>query len=610
MAIVIFKSLAIISFLFSFIQISTSSSPLSDEDALLRFKYSLTNNTALSSWNKIKSLPCSGEKANWVGVHCEKGRVLGLKLDNMGLSGEIDMISLNHLLLLRTLSLVNNSFEGNLPVLKKLGALKSLSLSNNLFSGEIQPDAFYGMNSLKKVYLARNQFTGQIPWSLAVLPKLIELSLEDNGFEGSIPDFRVSKLNHFNVSNNDLQGPIPSSLSNMNASIFQGNVYLCGQPLSSCSSSKNLSQQTLIIVAVVLSTAFIAVVLVTILIVRRINRKSNLEYSGDATGKDLESLANSSGGSSNKKKNINEPKLKFLKDNEKDKFELMDLLGGSAEILGSGLFGASYKTVLVNGKKMVVKRFKEMNNVGKEEFQEHMSRLGKLKNGNLLPIVAYCYMEEEKLLLTQFVPNVCLSVHLHGNRSRSHGPALDWPIRLKIIKGVARGLQCLYNELPGIMAPHGHLKSSNVLLNKSMEPILMDYGLAPVVNPEHAESIMISYKSPEYKQNHRITKKTDVWSFGILILEILTGKFPTSWWQQGKSIDSDLLSWVQSVSPDELTEDVFDKDMGDTKGSEGEIIKLLQIGLACAETKLEKRYDIKETLERIEMIKERDNLDE
>ncbi|RVW88804.1 Pollen receptor-like kinase 2 [Vitis vinifera] len=211
-------------------------------------------------------------------------------------------------------------------------------------------------------------------------------------------------------------------------------------------------------------------------------------------------------------------------------------------IESSGYFGSSYKAVLVNGSSVVVKRFRHMNNVGKEEFQEHMRRLGRLKHPNLLPFVAYYYREEEKLLVTDFIDNGSLAIHLHGNHARDQ-PRLDWATRLKIIKGIAKGLAYLYTELPTLIAPHSHLKSSNVLLSKSFTPLLTDYGLVPLINQEIAQALMVAYKSPEYKQHGRITKKTD----------------------------------------EEWEDEVFDKEMGGTTNSKWEMVKLLKIGLACCE---------------------------
>lgn len=146
-----------------------------------------------------------------------------------------------------------------------------------------------------------------------------------------------------------------------------------------------------------------------------------------------------------------------------------------------------------------------------------------------------------------------------------------------------------------------------MILNEQNEPMLTDYGLIPVVNLEQAQGHMIAYKSPEFKQNGRVTKKTDVWSLGVLILEILTGKFPSNFLQQGKGSDADLATWVHSVFKDEWSPEVFEKDMRGVKNCEGEMVKLLKIGLALCELEIDKRWDIKEAVDRIEEIKERDD---
>lgn len=106
-------------------------------------------------------------------------------------------------------------------------------------------------------------------------------------------------------------------------------------------------------------------------------------------------------------------KLSFVRE-DRQQFDLQDLLRASAEVLGSGNFGSSYKAVLMDGQAVVVKRYKQMNNVGKEDFHEHMRRLGRLVHPNLLPLVAYYYRKEEKLLVFDYVQNGSLASHLHG----------------------------------------------------------------------------------------------------------------------------------------------------------------------------------------------------
>ncbi|KAF5815484.1 putative protein kinase RLK-Pelle-LRR-III family [Helianthus annuus] len=308
------------------------------------------------------------------------------------------------------------------------------------------------------------------------------------------------------------------------------------------------------------------------------------------------------------KRSDNGGKLHFVR-TDRERFELEDLLRASADVLGSGSFGSSYKAMLAGRNPMVVKRFKEMGNVGKEEFHAHMRLLGGLSHPNLLPLVAFYYKKDEKLLVTDFAANGSLASHLHGKRKPDE-PGLDWATRLKIIKGVARGLDHLYEEFPRLSLPHGHLKSSNVLLDEDFNPLLSDYALVPVINKDHAQHLMVAYKSPEFTQHRHTTKKTDVWCLGILILEMLTGKYPANYLEQGKGGKPDLGTWVNSVVREEWTGEVFDKEMKGTKNGEGEMLKLLKIGMGCCEWDVARRYDIREVVEKIQGLKEREDDEE
>ncbi|PIN11889.1 Serine/threonine protein kinase [Handroanthus impetiginosus] len=615
-------------------------------EALLKFKSSLANaDPPLADWNSSIP-PCSGNNGNWVGVLCFNGYVWGLQLENMNLQGQIDVNSLVSLPFLRTLSFMNNNFEGTMPDWRKLGALKSLYLSNNQFSGPIREDAFKGMTSLKKVCMANNKFTGNIPTSLES-PKLIELRLENNQFTGNIPAISSDHLKVFNVSNNQLEGPIPAPLSKMDASSFLGNKALCGKPLGSAcdppipppdlepfigdsppsspptvaattSEQKSPARMAIIIISVVLGLFLIILLL---LIYRRshnsqrpqLGREVSPSYDDEkshvavaAAAVVTSTNASEISGSSAKKGEQQPGKLSFVRD-DRHKFDLQDLMRASAEVLGSGNFGASYKAVLVDGEALVVKRFKQMNNVAKEDFHEHMRRLGRLKHPNLLPLFAYLYRKEEKLLVFDYVYNGSLATNLHGKHSAEQ-PGLSWASRLKIIKGVAKGLAYLHNELPSLTVPHGHLKSSNVLLDNNFNPLLMDYTLGPVVNSSQVHQILVAYKSPEYEQTDRVCKKTDVWCFGILILETLTGKLVAKYLAQGcGQYGADLARWINAIVQEKSTNStqVFDKEMEiNNERCKPEMEKLLEIGIACCQENLDQRLDLEEALKQIEQVQE------
>ncbi|CAA0359360.1 unnamed protein product [Arabidopsis thaliana] len=600
---------------------------VSETETLLKFKNSLVigRANALESWNR-RNPPCK-----WTGVLCDRGFVWGLRLENLELSGSIDIEALMGLKSLRSLSFINNKFKGPFPEFKKLVALKSLYLSNNQFDLEIPKDAFDGMGWLKKLHLEQNNFIGEIPTSLVKSPKLIELRLDGNRFTGQIPEF-THHPKMLNLSNNAFTGQIPNSFSTMDPQLFEGNKGLCGKPLDTkCSSpynhssepkssTKKTSSKFLYIVAAAVAAlaASLIIIGVIIFLIRRRKKKQPL-LSAEPGPSSLQMRAGiqesergqGSYHSQNRaaKKMIHTTKLSFLRD-DKGKFELQDLLKASAEILGSGCFGASYKTLLSNGSVMVVKRFKHMNSAGIDEFQEHMKRLGRLNHENLLPIVAYYYKKDEKLFVSDFVGNGSLAAHLHGHKSLGQ-PSLDWPTRFNIVKGVGRGLLYLHKNLPSLMAPHGHLKSSNVLLSEKFEPLLMDYGLIPMINEESAQELMVAYKSPEYVKQSRVTKKTDVWGLGVLILEILTGKLPESFSQVDKESEEDLASWVRSSFKGEWTQELFDQEMGKTSNCEAHILNFMRIGLSCCEVDVEKRLDIREAVEKMEdLMKEREQGDD
>lgn len=198
---------------------SSLSDASSESEILLKFKASLSNNNALSNWNDSKP-PCP--TGNWAGVYCLNNTVWGLRLQSIGLKGNLNVDMLKELRGLRTIIVMGNELEGDFPDFKAISSLKSIFMSYNKFSGEIKADAFLGMFSLKRFHAAHNNFTGPIPVSLSVLPRLIDLRLENNKFRGEIPNFQQKNLKFFNVSNNQLEGPIPDNLVNFSAASFSG----------------------------------------------------------------------------------------------------------------------------------------------------------------------------------------------------------------------------------------------------------------------------------------------------------------------------------------------------------------------------------------------------
>lgn len=187
-----------------------------------------------------------------------------------------------------------------------------------------------------------------------------------------------------------------------------------------------------------------------------------------------------------------------------------------------------------------------------------------------------------------------------GDRGISHAD-LNWPTRLKIVKGMARGLAFLYTEFSTYDLPHGNLKSSNVLLTNDYEPLLSDFAFQPLINPQVAVQAMFAYKSPDYIQNHKVSQKTDVYCLGIIILEIVTGKFPSQYHSNGKG-GTDVVQWVLTAISERREAELIDPELQDNTGSMDQMLQLLQIGAACTESNPDQRLNMKEAIRRIEEV--------
>lgn len=187
-----------------------------------------------------------------------------------------------------------------------------------------------------------------------------------------------------------------------------------------------------------------------------------------------------------------------------------------------------------------------------------------------------------------------------GDRGSSHAE-LNWPTRLKIAKGIARGLGFLYAEFSGLELPHGNLKSSNVLLGDDHEPVLSDYAFQPLMNPANAAQAMFAYKTPDFLALQRISQKCDVFCLGIIVLELLTGKFPSQYLSNGKG-GTDVVHWALSAAAAEDDErELLDPEILAPAGA-SQMLRLLRVGMACVEGNPQQRIDMREAIRRIEEV--------
>lgn len=187
-----------------------------------------------------------------------------------------------------------------------------------------------------------------------------------------------------------------------------------------------------------------------------------------------------------------------------------------------------------------------------------------------------------------------------GGKGRSHAD-LTWRVRLKIIKGIAQGLRFLHSHFSSNELPHGNLKSSNVLLTSDYEPLLTDYALHSLVNPNlfHA---LFAYQTPDFQQYQLISQKVDVYCLGIIILEVITGKVPSQYDVNIKG-SINVVEWVLEAISERREVEVIDPEIVDTPNALHQMLKMVQIGAACTEHNPEQRINMSEAIRRIEDVR-------
>ncbi|KAK4777986.1 hypothetical protein SAY87_018173 [Trapa incisa] len=576
------------------------SEPTQEKQALLDFLSGIRHSRRLN-WTE------SSSACDWVGVICDSGRssIITLRLPAAKLVGSIPPNTIGRLSQLRVLSLRSNRLSGQVPDdFSNLTLLRSLYLQHNALSGQFPPSVTQ-LTRLSRLDISWNSFSGLIPSAINNLNLLTGLFLENNNFSGSIPGINSDGLNAFNVSNNNLHGSIPASLTKFPESAFAGNLGLCGRPLSACSHKKSGSLSTAAIVGIAVGGAlFLLLLLLLVLLLccrRRQPGKPPKPPSGKGSGTrtiGTETVTSSSKDDITGSIEAAERNRLVFFNGGGYAFDLEDLLRASAEVLGKGSVGTSYKAVLEDGTTVVVKRLKEVA-VNKKEFEGQMAVLGEIRHENLLPLRAYYYSKDEKLLVFDYVSAGSLSALLHGSRGSGRIP-LDWDSRLKIATCAARALAHLHHSGKAV---HGNLKSSNVLVRPDRTACFSDFGLNPLSSgASPAPNRLTGYRAPEVAETRKVTPKSDVYGYGVLLLELLTGKPPNQAPSIGEEGATDLPRWVQSVVREEWTAEVFDAELVSHGNVEEEMVRVLQIAMECASVVPDQRPDMAEVVRMMDEI--------
>ncbi|KAM0850833.1 hypothetical protein ACQ4PT_052798 [Festuca glaucescens] len=605
----------------------------SDAAALAAFRAAVGPRVA---WNVTDLTTVCG----WTGVSCTNNRVTALRLPAASLAGPIPPGSLGNLTALQALSLRYNALSGALPAdLASAAALRSVFLNHNRLSGDF-PQAFLALPGLTHLALGRNSLSGTLPPALANLTRLRLLLLESNRFAGQIPDLPQPSLQQFNVSFNQLNGSVPASLRSQPRSAFLGMSSLCGGPLGPCpgepspspapatqpssptptppapnSGNKKNKLSGGAIAGIAIGSVLGAAILLLICLCRRsgrtktraiempppspavipAGRRKPPETASSAAIAPLAAMGhpNAPVGQSTSGKKL----VFFGPPAAVAPFDLEDLLRASAEVLGKGAIGTTYKAVLESGATVAVKRLKDVT-MTEPEFRDRIADIGELQHEFIVPLRAYYFSKDEKLLVSDFMPMGSLSALLHGNRGSGRTP-LNWATRSSIALAAARGIEYIHST--SSTTSHGNIKSSNILLAKSYQARVSDNGLATLVGSSSAPLRATGYRAPEVTDPRRVSQKADVYSFGVLLLELLTGKAPSQAALNDEGVD--LPRWVQSVVRSEWTAEVFDLELLRHQDVEEQMVQLLQLAIDCVAQVPDARPTMSHVVVRIDEIK-------
>eukprot|EP00253_Pinus_taeda_P017277 PITA_17277 len=503
-------------------------------------------------------------------------RLSGSIPSNLGSCTNLELLDLSHNILTGSiprqiaelhnlqfyLNLSWNLLEGSLPLeIGKITMAQAIDVSANHLTGAI-PSTIGSCVELFSLNLSQNSFQGSIPDSLENLKSLMSLDLSSNSLSGIIPPTlnKLEMLQYLNLSFNKLTGEIPRGGPFANPSIsisLNGNPNLCGPKvfqLSACPTPRG--HPTIV-----------------------------KEYYFQISYQELHRAT--------------------------DGFS-------EANLLGTGRFGLVYKGVLTDGTLVAVKVLSLQSDQGEKRFKGECNVLRKIQHRNLVKIITSCSNLHFKGLVFEFMPNGSLEKHLYPNIHNNNIEVvceLGLRARLDIAINVAHAIKYLHHD-SFVQVVHCDIKPSNVLLDEDMVAHVTDFGIAKLIGESSTGSLSstlalrgsMGYIAPEYGLGGAVSSQGDVYSYGILLLEILTRRQPTSGMFIG---DLNLHSWVNLAFPDTVKE-VIDNDLlievGSDDFEENKVYKclvsLLRVGLLCSKHSPNERPTMKFVVMALESIKE------
>ncbi|XP_059627890.1 probable LRR receptor-like serine/threonine-protein kinase IRK [Cornus florida] len=548
----------------------------------------------------------------------------GLKFLNLSRNSLVGGIPANirELKALDVLDLSENQLTGSIPL--EIGgatSLKELRLEKNSLGGII-PISIKSCSSLATLVLSRNNLTGPIPAGLAELTYLQNVDLSFNKLTGALPKqlANLPNLLSFNISHNQLKGELPAGgfFNTISPSSVSSNPSLCGAVVNrSCpgvlpkpivlnpnstestpgSIPQSLGHKKIILsISALVAIGAAAVIVIGVIAITVLNLRVRSSTSRSAAAL---TLSGDDDYSHSPTTDANSGKLVMFSGDPDFSTGAHALLNKDCE-LGRGGFGAVYRTVLRDGRPVAIKKLTVSSLVkSQEDFEREVKKLGKLRHNNLVALEGYYWTQSLQLLIYEYVSGGSLYKHLHEG---SGGNFLSWNERFNIILGTAKSLAHLHQ----MNIIHYNLKSSNILIDSSGDPKVADFGLArllPMLDRYVLSSKIqsaLGYMAPEFAcRTVKITEKCDVYGFGVLVLEVVTGKRPVEYMEDDVVV---LCDNVRGALEEGRVEECVDGKLQGHFPAE-EAIPVMKLGLICTSQVPSNRPDMGEVVNILELIR-------
>ncbi|XVF15329.1 hypothetical protein REPUB_Repub09cG0142500 [Reevesia pubescens] len=449
-----------------------------------------------------------------------------------------------------------------------------------------------GSTVITDLDLSSSKFQGPIPSSITKLTHLKTLNLSNNDFKSEIPTFPPSSnLTSVDISNNELEGSLPESpisLPDLSTLYYRCNPQLDNDLPSSLNNSKLTTDsgecrrkssgptRGIVIGAAACGSAVVTVALGTVLFcLYRKKLMARRKYNGKqlVMAKNVVFSIHSTDEVFVRSISIQTYTLEYI-EIATQKYKTL---------IGEGGFGSVYQGTLPDGQEVAVKVRSATSTQGTREFENELNLLSAIRHENLVPLLGYCCEKEQQILVYPFMSNGSLQDRLYGEAAKRK--ILDWPTRLSIALGAARGLMYLHTYA-GRSVIHRDVKSSNILLDNTMCAKVADFGFSKYAPQEGDSNASLEvrgtagYMDPEYYSTQHLSAKSDVFSFGVVLLEIISGREPLNIHRPRN--EWSLVEWAKTYIRESKIEEIVDPNIKGGYHAEA-MWRVVEAALACIE---------------------------